>query len=58
MAKHDTIRILIALGGQKQWHIFQLDVKSGFLNEILEDEIYVGQLKGFIKNGKENQVYK
>ena len=58
MVRHDIIRILIALSTQKHWPIFPLDVKSAFLNGILENETYRDQPKGFIKNSKENHVFK
>ena len=35
--------------------IHQMDVKTTFLNEELEEEIYMEQPKGFIVPGKENK---
>ena len=35
VAQLDTIRALIALTTQKGWNIYQLDVKSAFLNGVL-----------------------
>jgi len=32
VARHDTIRLVIALAAQNSWSIFQLDVKSAFLH--------------------------
>ncbi|XP_071689253.1 uncharacterized protein [Rutidosis leptorrhynchoides] len=55
VARLDTIRALVALAAQRRWKIYQLDVKSAFLNGFLEEEIYVEQPQGFIKKGKENQ---
>ncbi|CAL8993723.1 unnamed protein product [Prunus brigantina] len=43
VARLDTIRTLIALVAQKGWKLCQLDVKSAFLNGILEEEVYVDQ---------------
>ncbi|KAA3468614.1 Retrovirus-related Pol polyprotein from transposon TNT 1-94 [Gossypium australe] len=43
VARLDTIRLLVALAAQKKWMIHQLDVKSAFLNGILEKEIYIDQ---------------
>ncbi|KAG8472383.1 hypothetical protein CXB51_035319 [Gossypium anomalum] len=58
VARLDTIRLLIALAAQKQWKIHQLDVKSAFLNDFLEEEIYIDQPQGFVVSGKEQMVYK
>lgn len=55
VARLDTIRALIALTAQKGWSIYQLDVKSAFLNGVLEEEIYVEQPQGFVK-GNESKV--
>ena len=57
VAKLDTIRMLLALAAQKGWKIYQLDVKSTFLNGYLEEEIFVEQLKGFAIKDKEDKVY-
>ena len=35
-----------------------MDVKTAFLNDYLEEEIYMPQLNGFIKEGQEQKVYK
>jgi hypothetical protein len=58
IARHDTIRLLLALAGQKVWKVYHLDVKSAFLNGILLEEIYVQQPKGFEVAGHEHKVYK
>ena len=56
MARLDTIRALVALAAQNHWKIYQLDVKSAFLNGYLEEEIYVEQPQGFEVQGKEDKV--
>lgn len=35
-----------------------MDAKTIFLNEILEEEIYMDQLEGFVDFGQENNVCK
>ena len=39
LARLDTIRFLIAIATQRGWRVYQLDVKSAFLNGILKEEI-------------------
>jgi len=56
VSRLDTIRALIALAAQKGWNIYQLDVKSVFLNGVLEEEIHVEQPQGFINKGNEGKV--
>ncbi|KAG8477669.1 hypothetical protein CXB51_027663 [Gossypium anomalum] len=58
VARLDSIRLLVALAAQKQWKIYQLDVKSAFLNGFLEEEIYIDQPQGFVVSGKEQMVYR
>ncbi|XP_039137235.1 uncharacterized protein LOC120274764 [Dioscorea cayenensis subsp. rotundata] len=58
VARMDTIRLLIALAAHKNWAIFQLDIKSAFLNGEIEEEVYVEQPKGYVIQGKEQMVYK
>ncbi|KAI5332824.1 hypothetical protein L3X38_022953 [Prunus dulcis] len=58
VSRLDTIQTLIALAAQKGWQLYQLDVKSAFLNGILEEEVYVDQLEGFVVKGSESKVCK
>ncbi|KAI5334710.1 hypothetical protein L3X38_024843 [Prunus dulcis] len=58
VARLDTIRTLIALAAQKGWKLWQLDVKSAFLNGVLEEEVYVDQPEGFVIKGAEDKVYR
>ena len=58
MARMDTVMMIIALAAQKNWTIFQLDVKSAFLHGELSEDVYVEQPKGYEKNGTEHLVYK
>ncbi|RDX97554.1 hypothetical protein CR513_19659, partial [Mucuna pruriens] len=53
VARLDIVRVLLALAAQFGWEVFQLDVKSAFLHGKLKEE-----LEGFVKNGKEDKVYK
>jgi hypothetical protein len=54
----ETIRMVISLAAQNKWKIYQMDVKSAFLNGILEEEIYVEQPMGYVIKGGEEKVLK
>ncbi|KAL0541072.1 hypothetical protein IC582_021103 [Cucumis melo] len=58
VARFETVRVVLALAAQQQWSVYQFDVKSDFLNEELEEEVYVEQPKGFVKKDSEEKVYK
>ena len=55
VARLDTIRTLIALAAQKELRLFQLDVKSAFLNGTLHEEVYVDQPQGFEVQGQKTR---
>jgi hypothetical protein len=57
VSRHETMKLLLALAAQNGWYIFQLDVKSVFLNGVLNEEIYVEQPAGFEKSNSTNKVY-
>ena len=50
--------MLISLAAVYNFEIYQMDVKTVFLNGELEEEIYMEQLEGFVVCGKENKVCK
>jgi len=58
MTRLDTIRALISLASQNGWKLYQLDVKSAFLNGELKEEVYVVQPQGFEIEGQEEKVYR
>ena len=58
VARLGTFRIFLALGAHWKWPIYQLNVKSAFLNGELSEEVYVQQQEGFIIVGDEEKVYK
>jgi len=57
VARLDTIKMLLVVAAQNGWKVYQLDVKSAFLNGFLLEEIYVEQTEGFMKKGEEDKVY-
>ncbi|GJT60530.1 retrovirus-related pol polyprotein from transposon TNT 1-94 [Tanacetum coccineum] len=58
VARLEDIRILIAYAAYKNMTIYQMDVKTTFLNGILREEVYVSQPDGFVDQDIPNHVYK
>ncbi|KAL0405550.1 UNVERIFIED_CONTAM: Retrovirus-related Pol polyprotein from transposon RE2 [Sesamum latifolium] len=54
MAK--SIRILLAIAAWYDYEIWQMDVKTVFLNDFVEEEIYMDQREGFTTVGEEQKV--
>ncbi|KAM1087183.1 hypothetical protein ACFX2B_012591 [Malus domestica] len=58
VARLETIRLLISLAAQNKWKIQQMDVKSAFLNGVLEEEVYIQQPPGYEIKRHEDKVLK
>ena len=56
VARFESLRLILALAALEDWEIHQMDVKSAFLNGLLEEEIYMEQPEGFITPGQESKV--
>jgi len=56
VTRMETIKLLISLAAQHRWTILQMDVKSAFLNGVLEEEVYVEQPLGYMRRGEEKKV--
>ncbi|KAI3735961.1 hypothetical protein L6452_15489 [Arctium lappa] len=53
----EAIRIFLAYAAHKNFTVYQMDVKSAFLNGILHEEVYVAQPEGFIDPHYPDHVY-
>ena len=58
MAMIKSIRILLSIAAHMDYEIWQMDVKTAFLNGSLDETIYKVQPEGFIANGQEKKVCK
>ncbi|GJV01407.1 retrovirus-related pol polyprotein from transposon TNT 1-94 [Tanacetum coccineum] len=58
VARLESIRILLAYACALDFKLFQMDVKSAFLNGLINEEVYVAQPPGFIDFKKPDHVYK
>ncbi|GJU56778.1 retrovirus-related pol polyprotein from transposon TNT 1-94 [Tanacetum coccineum] len=57
VARLESIRILLAYACALDFKLFQMDVKSKFLNGFINEEVYVAQTLRFIDFKKPNHVY-
>ncbi|GJY17261.1 retrovirus-related pol polyprotein from transposon TNT 1-94 [Tanacetum coccineum] len=58
IARIEAIRIFVANATNKNMTIFQMDVKTAFLNGELKEEVYVSQPEGFVDHDNPSHVYK
>ena len=57
-ARMEGVRTLLAYVAYKGFKVYQMDVKSAFLNGILEEEVYIEQPEGFVDKNNKDKVYK
>ncbi|GKE79125.1 retrovirus-related pol polyprotein from transposon TNT 1-94, partial [Tanacetum coccineum] len=58
IARLEVVRMFIAFAAHMNITIFQMDVKTAFLNGPLKEEVYVSQPEGFIDSEFPNHVYR
>ena len=58
VARLEAIRILLAYAYAHNIKLYQMDVKSAFLNGYINQEVYVEQPPGYEDDKKSNHVYK
>ncbi|GKB55404.1 retrovirus-related pol polyprotein from transposon TNT 1-94 [Tanacetum coccineum] len=58
VARLEAVRMFIAYVAHKNITIFQMDVKTAFLNGPLKEEVYVSQPEGFIDPEFPDHVYR
>jgi Reverse transcriptase (RNA-dependent DNA polymerase) len=58
VARLESIRMLLAYASNKNFKLFQMDVKSAFLNGFIDEEVYVNQPQGFVDPTFPNHVYR
>ncbi|GJV77873.1 retrovirus-related pol polyprotein from transposon TNT 1-94 [Tanacetum coccineum] len=58
VASLDAIRIFLAYATHMNMVVYQIDVKTAFLNGIMREEVYVSQPDGFVDQDNLNHVYK
>nr|GEU49541.1 retrovirus-related Pol polyprotein from transposon TNT 1-94 [Tanacetum cinerariifolium] len=58
VARLESISIFLAYACALDFKLFQMDVKSAFLNGFIDEKVYVAQPPGFIDFAKPNHVYR
>ena len=56
VACYNSIRSVIYLAAHMGWEIHQMDVKTTFLNGVIEEEVYIEQPEGFETDEKRTHV--
>src|SRR3954469_441345 len=58
VAKLKSVRIMLAIAAYYDYEIWQMDVKTAFLNGDIDEELYMMQPKGFVDPKDANKVCK
>lgn len=56
VARYTSIRSIISIAAEMGWSIHQMDVKTAFLNGIIQEEVYIEQPQGFEQHERETHV--
>ena len=58
VARYTSIRAIMALASMMKWDLHQMDVKTNFLNGMIEEELYIEQPQGFEAEDRHTHVCK
>nr|GEU47526.1 hypothetical protein [Tanacetum cinerariifolium] len=58
LARLEAVRIFVAYASHKSFPIYQMDVKTTFLNGPLKGKVYVAQSDGFVNPDHPEKVYR
>ncbi|GJU19035.1 retrovirus-related pol polyprotein from transposon TNT 1-94 [Tanacetum coccineum] len=58
MERLEAVRMFVAYVAQKNFTIYQMDVKTAFLNGPLKEEVYLSQPDGFVEPNFPDHVYR
>ena len=56
VARYTSIRAIMALATKLRWKLHQMDLKTAFLNGVVEEEVYVEQPLRFKTHDRETRV--
>eukprot|EP00253_Pinus_taeda_P019146 PITA_19146 len=52
----ETVRAVLSIAAQNKGKVYQMDVKSAFLNGVLMEEVYIEQPLGYVRKDQEHKV--
>ena len=58
VSSYSSIHTIISLVAEIGWRVYQMDVKTAFVNEVIEEEVYIEQPEGFDVENRETHVCK
>ena len=56
VARYTSIMTIIYLATNMKWKLHQMDVKTTFLNSVIEEEVYIEQPQGFEVEDRKSHV--
>jgi len=56
VVRYTSVTSIMAIAVEMGWKIHQMDVKTSFLNGLIEEEVYIEQPHGFEVFGRESHV--
>ena len=57
-ARYTSFRTIMVLASMMKWNLHQIDVKTTFLNGVIEEEVYIEQPQGFEVEDRRTHVCK
>ena len=58
VVKSASLHVFLAICAHHGWQIQQMDIKSAYLNGVINEDIYMWQPKGYKETGAENKLAK
>ena len=56
VSRYSSIQTIISLVANMGWRVHQMDIKTAFLNGVIEEEVYIEQPEGFDVDNRETHV--
>jgi hypothetical protein len=56
VVRYTSSRAILLIVAMMKWKVHQMDVKTTFLNSVVEEEVYVEQPQGFERHDRETHV--